>query len=78
MEWLGLRSAGPQQGRKFLEQFLYLGREGGEWVDGGSQREGKFSHSPVEFCDRLGDVCRGKLGIQVGEPTLRGISVKIG
>ncbi len=30
VEWLGLRGAGPQQGRKFLEQFLYLGREGGD------------------------------------------------
>jgi hypothetical protein len=31
----------------------------------------------VEFCDRLGDVCRGELRIQVGEPGQRGIGVKI-
>ncbi len=30
VERLGLRDAGPQQGREFLEQFLYLGREGGD------------------------------------------------
>jgi hypothetical protein len=30
VEGLGLRGAGPQQGRKFLEQLLYLGREGGD------------------------------------------------
>ena len=30
VERLGLRGAGPQQGREFLEQFLYLGREGGD------------------------------------------------
>jgi hypothetical protein len=32
----------------------------------------------VEFRNRLGDVCRGKGGIQTVEPTLRGIGVKIG
>ncbi len=30
VEWFGLRGAGSQQGREFLEQFLYLGREGGD------------------------------------------------
>ena len=30
MERLGLRGGGPQQGREFLEQLLYLGREGGD------------------------------------------------
>ena len=33
MKRLGLRGGGPQQGWEFLEQLLYLGREGG---DGGS------------------------------------------
>ena len=37
----------------------------------------KEKGSLVEFCDRLGDVCRGELRIQVSEPTLRGISVKV-
>ena len=36
VEWLGLRGVGPQQGREFLEQLLYLGREGG---DGGAVSE---------------------------------------
>ncbi len=27
---LGLRGVGPQQGREFLEQLLYLGQEGGD------------------------------------------------
>ncbi len=30
VERLGRGGAGPQQGRKFLEQFLYLGRESGD------------------------------------------------
>ena len=30
MERLGLRGGGPQQGWEFLEQLLYLGREGGD------------------------------------------------
>ena len=30
VERLGLRGGGPQQGREFLEQLLYLGREGGD------------------------------------------------
>ena len=32
----------------------------------------------MEFCDRLGDGCRSKGGIEAVEPTLRGIGVKIG
>ncbi len=27
VKWLGRRGAGPQQGREFLEQLLYLGQE---------------------------------------------------
>jgi hypothetical protein len=27
VEWLRRRGAGPQQGREFLKQLLYLGRE---------------------------------------------------
>ena len=34
MEWLGRRGAGSQQGREFLEQLLYLGRECGDGGDG--------------------------------------------
>ena len=30
VERLGLRGAGPEQGREFLEQLLYLGRECGD------------------------------------------------
>ena len=66
---------------KLLQSPVRFGDGGGvarQRVDGGGQGEGELSHGLVEFCDRLGDVCRGKLRIQVGEPTLRGISVKVG
>ncbi len=33
VERLGLRGVGPQQGREFLEQLLYQGREGGDGGD---------------------------------------------
>ncbi len=69
----------------FQEELLHLlvrvGDGGGvarQRADGGGQREGKFGHGPVEFRFRQGDVCCGKLGIQIVEPTLRRIGVKIG
>jgi hypothetical protein len=72
-------AAGFQE--ELLQSPVRVGDDGGvarQRVDGGGQREGEFSHGPVEFRDRLGDVCRGKLRIQVGEPTLQVISVKVG
>ncbi len=66
---------------ELLQLAVRVGDGGGvvsQWLDGGVQGEGELSHGPVEFCDRLGDVCRGELGVQVGEPRLRGIGVKIG
>ena len=47
VEWLGLRGAGPQQGRKFLEQFLYLGREGG---DGGGGLGAPGAIKKISIC----------------------------
>ncbi len=47
-------------------------------ADSGNQREGQLRHGPVEYCDRLGDVCCGKGGIEAVELTLRRIGVKIG
>ena len=66
---------------ELLQSPVRVGDGGGvvrQRLDGGGQGERELSHGPVEFCDRLGDVCRGELGIQVGEPRLRGIGVKIG
>ncbi len=66
---------------ELLQLLVRVGDGGGvsrQRVDGGGQREGELRHGPVEFRDRLGDVCRGKGGIQAVEPTLRGIGVKIG
>jgi hypothetical protein len=66
---------------ELLQLLVRVGDGGGvarQRADGRGQREGKFRHGPVEFRDRLGDVCRGEGGIQTVEPTLRGIGVKIG
>ncbi|MFN9999521.1 MAG: hypothetical protein ACK559_00195, partial [bacterium] len=66
---------------ELLQSPVRVGDGGGvarQRADRGGQREGELSHGPVEFRDRLGDVCSGKLGIQIGEPTLRGIRVKFG
>ncbi len=66
---------------ELLQSPVRVGDGGGvlcQWLDGGGQGERELSYGPVEFRDRQGDVCRGELRIQVGEPALRGISVKVG
>jgi hypothetical protein len=48
---------------EILQLLVRVGDGGGvvhKRADGRGQREGKLRHGPVEFCNRLGDVCRGK------------------
>jgi hypothetical protein len=73
------KAVGSQE--ELLQLPVRVGDGGGvsrQRVDGGDQREGQLRHGPVEFRDRLGDVCRGKGGIEEVEPTMRRIGVKIG
>jgi hypothetical protein len=66
---------------ELLQLLVRVGDGGGvahQRADDRGQGEGKLRHGPVEFRNRLGDVCRGKGGIQAVEPALRGIGVKIG
>ena len=58
---------------ELLQLLVRVGDGGGvpqQQADGGDQREGQLRHGPVEFYDRLGDVCRGKGGIEAVEPAL--------
>ncbi len=57
MERLGLRSVGPQQGRELLEQFLYLGREGGEFCKKihSNYRSSYCSKEKIEFEIMVGE-----------------------
>jgi hypothetical protein len=73
------KALGSQE--ELLQLPVRVGDGGGvarQWADGGDQREGQLRHGPVEFCDRLGDVCRGEGGIKAIEPTMWGIGMNVG